>query len=111
MKLFMLVFLSLLLAPRPASAGPLYGTVRIGTRPAAGVTVMVACPSFARSAEGAASAPADPRGSFTLRVQHNGRCEMRARSGNALGAPFPVFSSENSLRYDFQVDEQMNRVP
>lgn len=111
MKLFMPLFSSLLLAPALASAGPLYGTVRTGSGPATGVSVMVACPSFANPVEAPGPVLVDAHGSFTLRVQTNGRCEMRAKSSQTLGAPFPVFSSTNSLRYDFQVDSRMNRVP
>lgn len=111
MKLFMLLFSSLLLAPALASAGTLYGTVRTGSGPVPGVSVMVACPSFANPVEAPAPVQVDARGSFTLRVQASGRCEMRAKSPQALGAPFPVFSSNSSLRYDFQVDGRMNRLP
>src|SRR5688572_314326 len=69
--------------------GVLYGTVRQSTGkggPLAGVTVVVACPSFA--AEGrsgfpvvTASAVSDQRGSFTLflRGSVRGKCEMRVK--------------------------------
>jgi hypothetical protein len=106
------VLIGQLLAPAAATAGVLYGTVRAGNGgPAAGVNVLVACPSFEHAREGPTSTPVDGRGSFTLRVQANGRCEMRVTSGRTTGAPFPVFSSQNSLRYDFRIDAGMNRVP
>lgn len=110
MKLVMPLFSSLLLAPALASAGPIYGTVRT-SGPATGVSVMIACPSFTNAIETVGPAPVDARGSFTLRVQTNGRCEMRAQSAQSMGRPFIVFSSSNSLRFDFQVDAAMNRVP
>jgi hypothetical protein len=52
----------------------------------------------------------DPRGSFSLQVPASGRCEMRARRGNQVGAPFVVFVSNNPLRFDFTIDGAMNRV-
>jgi hypothetical protein len=110
MKLFAPLFSFLLLAPALAGAGAIYGTVRT-SGPALGVSVMVACPSFTNAVETLGPVAVDARGSFTLRVQTNGRCEMRAQSARFVGKPFTVFSSSNSLRYDFQVDAGMNRVP
>ncbi len=105
--LFYVVGLSLLWPPL-ATAGPLYGTVRIGQTPAAGIEVSVACPGFDRPA--LAQVVTDPRGSFSLQVPASGRCEMRARRGNQVGAPFVVFVSNNPLRFDFTIDGAMNRV-
>ncbi len=99
-----------LLLPDVAFAGPLYGTVRIGPAPAAGVEVLVACPGFSRPAQPPSQVVTDPRGSFALRVQASGRCEMRAQRGNQIGAPFEVFISNNPLRFDFQINGAMNRV-
>lgn len=110
MKLLMPLFLSLLLGPAIASAGTLYGTVRTDGGPASELSLMVACPSFTNARESPDPVPVDARGSFTVRVRANGRCEMRVRSPHALGDPFPVYSSNSSLRYDFQVDGRMNRV-
>lgn len=110
MNLFVLLLSTLLLAPALASAGTIYGTVRT-SGPATGVSVMIACPTFAKPVESQGPAPVDARGSFTLRVQTNGRCEMRAQTAQSLGRPFTIFSSSNSLRFDFQVDAAMNRMP
>lgn len=110
MKLYLPLISFLLLAPALASAGAIYGTVRT-SGPATGVAVMVACPSFGKAVETSGPVPLDARGSFTLHVRTNGRCEMRAQTAGTTGKPFPVFSSGNSLRYDFQVDAGMNRVP
>lgn len=99
-----------LLFPPLAWAGPLYGTIRIGPAPAAGVEVSVACPGFGRSPQPPSRGITDARGGFALRVLASGRCEMRARRGNQVGLPFDVFVSNNPLRLDFEVNAAMNRV-
>lgn len=70
----------------------------------------VACPGFGRPAQPPAQVVTDPRGSFALRVAASGRCEMRVRRGNQVGAPFEVFVSNNPLRFDFEVNGALNRV-
>ena len=90
-------------------AGPLYGTVRAPGLQLTSLTVHVACPSFGQPSE-QVDANVDARGSFALRVQTNGRCQMQIRSGGQSGAPFSVFVSNNPLRYDFSIDGQLNRV-
>jgi hypothetical protein len=107
--LFCVLGLSALLAAT-VIAGPLYGTVRMGQVPAAGVEISVACPGFDNPAQAPPPVVTDPRGSFSLRVPAVGRCEMRVRRGNQLGTPFEVFVSNNALRFDFQIDGAMNRV-
>jgi hypothetical protein len=87
------------LLPALASAGTLYGTVRVAGRPAAGAAVLVACPSFAQPAQ-SAQATADGRGSYTLRINGRGRCEMRLVRDGQEGPPFAVFVSEGTARYD-----------
>jgi len=111
MKNILLLVLGLaLLLPPAASAGPLYGTVRMGQAPARGVEVSVACPGFDRPAQAPAPVVTDARGSFSLLVPASGRCQMRVRGGNQVGAPFEVFVSRNPLRFDFEIDRAMNRV-
>jgi hypothetical protein len=100
-----------MLLPAVASAGTLYGTVRLGTAPAAEVTLTVACPGFNRQPPAAtATATTDGRGSYSLRVEAAGRCEMRAQRGNQVGAVFQVFVSNEAMRFDFTTDHAMNRV-
>lgn len=101
--------LSLLLSAT-ASAGPLYGTVRMGPGPAAGIAITVACPDFERPAQVAPTAVTDTRGSFSMLVPATGRCQMRAGRGNEVGAPFSVFVSNNPLRFDFEIDGVLNRM-
>lgn len=99
-----------LLVPILAVAGPLYGTVRMGSGPAAGIAVQVACPGFDRPEKTAGPAMTDPRGSFSLLIPATGRCQMRLSRGGEVGAPFDVFTSDNPLRFDFQIDAALNRV-
>ncbi len=99
-----------LLLPITATAGPLYGTVRMAGGNAGGIGIEVACPSFDRPEQGSGGAATDPRGSFSLLVPATGRCQMRARRGATVGAPFDVFSSDNPLRFDFEVDGALNRM-
>jgi hypothetical protein len=96
--------------PASAIAGPLYGTVRQGQAPAAGVEITVACPGFDRPSQVVAPVLTDARGSFSMRVPATGRCEMRVRRDDRVGTPFEVFVSNNALRFDFQIDGAMNRV-
>ena len=111
MRIVLLVALvSSLLFPQVATAGPLYGTVRTGSKPAQGVEISVACPGFARPAQSPPPVVTDSRGSFSLQVPASGRCEMRVKRGNQVGAPFEVFVSNNPLRFDFEIDGALNRV-
>jgi hypothetical protein len=111
--LFLVVGLASLL-PTSAFAGALYGTVRIGQAPADRVEIRVACPKFGRP--GASSPPVvastvtDTRGSFSLRVEASGRCEMQLQRDRNVGTAFEVFVSSNPLRFDFEIDGAMNRV-
>jgi hypothetical protein len=107
-KLLLSVLVSLLIA-ESASAGPLYGTVRIAQGTAAGVTVEVACPGFAGGSI-VASAPTDGQGSYSLLVPTAGGCEMRLRRGGQVGAAFGVGISDNALKLDLTVDGNMNRA-
>ncbi len=111
--LFLVPVLSLLLSPI-ASAGALYGTVRIGQTPARDVRIFIACPRFNRPGQPLPSATADsvadPRGSFSLRVPATGRCEMKVQRDRQIGSPFEVFVSDNPLRFDFEIDGAMNKV-
>jgi hypothetical protein len=113
-KLFFPVVSLALLLPQSSSADALYGTVRKGQAPAAGVKISVACPRFGRPGQPApsivADALTDARGSFSLRVPTTGRCEMRAERDNQVGGVFEVFVSNNPLRFDFEIDDSMNRI-
>jgi hypothetical protein len=99
-----------LLLPLVASAGALYGTVRSGGTPLVGSRIELACPSFAGRQTGT-EVTSDGSGSFSLRVAANGRCEMRVQRGNLTGPAFDVYLSNNPLRFDFVVDQNLVRAP
>jgi hypothetical protein len=101
-----------MLLPAAAFAGTLYGTVRLRTVPAENVTLTVACPGFApQPPRAVATATTDARGSYSLRVEWAGRCQMRVQRGNQAGEVFTVFVSNDAMRFDFTIDDAMKRVP
>jgi len=97
--------------PMLGAAGPLYGTIRVSGRPLAQADVTVQCPSF--SSTGPISTPArtDDRGSYSLRVEATGRCQMRVKSGSRLGPPFQVLVANNPLRFDPELNANLDRIP
>lgn len=107
----LLVLSASLLLPHAATAGPLYGTVRMGPSAASGVEISVACPGFDAPTQAPPPVLTDAQGSYSLLVPATGRCQMRVRRGNQIGTAFDVFISENPLRLDFGIDAAMNRVP
>ena len=101
----------LVLMTQVATAGPLYGTVRIGAAPASGVQISVACPTFSVPAHTSPPVMTDANGSYSLLVRATGSCQMQVSRGDQVGAAFEVFVSDNPLRFDFQIDAAFNRVP
>jgi hypothetical protein len=99
----------LALASMPATSGPLYGTVRVGNAPAANFTLDIACPGFG-APSGSFSAKSDGSGSYSLLVRWSGQCEMRVSGNGRTGAPFPVFVSDNAVRFDFVLDGALTKV-
>lgn len=110
-KRFLVVAGLLGAAPVIGIAGPLYGTIRAGGRPLAQADVMVQCPGFSSSGPVGTPARTDDRGSYSLRVQATGRCQMRVKSGSRLGVPFEVLVANNPLRFDPELDANLNRAP
>jgi hypothetical protein len=111
MKKFSLFILSAsLLVSHATFAGALYGTARIGQGPAANARISVACPGFGRPELTSFSTVTDARGGFSLRVQATGRCEMQVEQNNQTGPAFEVFVSNNSLRFDFELNNALQRV-
>ncbi len=92
--------------PQPATAGPLYGTLRLDRAPAAGFGISVTCPRLTRPVR----TTTDPRGSFSMLVPTSGRCQMRVTRGQREGTPFAVFVSDRPLRLDVTIDSALNRV-
>jgi hypothetical protein len=106
MKNSLLLLIVFFVASGPAFAGPLYGTVRIGQTQAAGVTISVTCPNSAPSRP----VVTDAQGSFSLLVQGNGSCQMHVQRGPHIGRPFEVIVSNSALRFDFEINDAMDRV-
>ena len=111
MKKRFVVVAGLFAAPLLVAAGPLYGTIRADGRPLAQADVMVQCPGFSSTGPTSTPARTDDHGSYSLRVQATGRCQMRVKSGNRLGPPFEVLVSDGPLRFDPALDVNLNRVP
>ena len=101
-------FLVLCSLPLFANAGAMYGTVRLNNAPLGGAQLTVSCPSFAAARETAGGA-SDASGSFALRVQATGRCEMRVQRGGQSGPPFPVYLSDKAIRFDLAVTPALAR--
>jgi hypothetical protein len=107
-----LLWVSLLaLAPVAAISGPLYGTVRVGGAPAAGISIIVACPGFSAGASARTSrALTDSSGGYSLNIAASGRCQMRLEGNGRTGNAFDVFLADNPALFDFQIDGALNRV-
>jgi hypothetical protein len=88
----------LLLLPGTVSAGQIYGTIRDGANPLRSAKIEVACPDF-RQGSIPITGQTDNLGSFRINVASRGRCLLRV--GNA--APTAIYSSDNAIRYDFDV--------
>src|SRR5207249_11320405 len=87
-----------LVAPVSGFAGPLYGTIREGADPVRSQRIEIGCPDF-QGGSFRANAQTDPYGSFRVNVAQQGRCQLRIDNG----VPITIFSSDNPIRYDFQV--------
>src|SRR5712691_3396284 len=88
----------LLVTPASVLAGPIYGSVRDGPNPLRSAPIEIACPDF-RPGSTRVEGQTDSLGSFRLNVLPRGRCLLRV--GNA--APTIIYSSDNAIRYDFDV--------
>jgi hypothetical protein len=88
----------LLVTPASVLAGPIYGSVRDGPNPLRSTPIEIACPDF-RPGSTRVAGQTDNLGSFRLNVVPRGRCLLRV--GNV--APTLIYSSDNAIRYDFDV--------
>jgi hypothetical protein len=88
----------LLVTPATVLAGPIYGSVREGPDPLRSTHIEIACPDF-RPGATRIEGQTDTLGSFRLNVPPRGRCAMRV--GNT--APTVIYSSDNAIRYDFDI--------
>lgn len=92
-------FMFLLFFPATVFAGPIYGTIRVGPNPLRSAEIEVACPNFNVRRPIRATARTDKSGSFRINVRSRGRCMLRV---NRI-APIVIYSSNNPIRYDFEV--------
>jgi len=92
----------LLFLPMSTLAGPLYGTIRGGSNPK---QIEVGCPDFGPQAYHV-TRRTDSSGSFRINVARQGRCLLRVDNS----FPITVYSSDNPIRYDFElVGQQLRR--
>lgn len=104
------VMLSLvpILLPTTVIAGPLYGTIREGNNPLGLKKIEVACPDFEKALDkDKAKAETDKSGSFRINVNARGRCVFRIESGRSSPQFYEaiVYSSDNPIRYNFEVEK------
>jgi hypothetical protein len=98
MRSLAIVLMSLIFLPVTVLAGPLYGTIREGPNPLRSKPIKVACPNFDHPSFHA-DAQTDSSGSFRINVTPNGRCMFQVEAF----APIAIFSSDNPIRYDFEL--------
>lgn len=99
MKSSTLAIMSLVfLMPATVLAGPLYGTIRDGPNPLKLKPIKVACPDFDHPSFHTDS-QTDNSGSFRINVGPRGRCMLQVENF----PPIPIYSSDNPIRYDFEV--------
>ena len=98
MRALALLLMSLIFLPVTVLAGPLYGTIRQGPNLLGSKPIKVACPDFERPSFHT-DAQTDSSGSFRINVTPNGRCMFQVEQF----APIAIFSSDNPIRYDFEV--------
>ena len=82
-------------------AGQIYGSVKEGSRSVGeGVEVSINCGGKPISAR------TDSYGSYKLYVPNSGKCTLSIYYQNQWSQPFPVFSDQEPLRYDFELVKQ-----
>jgi hypothetical protein len=89
------------LLPAATWGGPIYGTIVGGPNPK---RIDVGCPDFEAQSYRIAG-QTDNSGSFRMNVAWQGRCLLRVNNS----APVTVFSSNNPIRYDFELAGQRLR--
>lgn len=85
----------------------LYGTIRRGGRPAAGLALRIGCPTI--DAELGGDARTDESGSYTIAVYSRayGKCAARVSDGPLSGPLFDVGVSRAPLRLDLDFDAKL----
>ena len=96
--------IALLAVTHPAYAGALYGTLMVGNAPAAGYSLYLECPGSPTM-----TVATDGHGSFSMLARAVGSCSMWVQRGGSVGRKFTVFVSDNPMRFDFSVDNALNK--
>jgi hypothetical protein len=93
------VLLVLLLSPAAVFAGPIFGNLRDGARSVGrGVEVQITC-----GRDAPYSTKTDEYGAFDINVPHQGKCELAVQYKGQLTRPYPIASSDDPARYDFDL--------
>ena len=97
--------LLLLLIPSPALAGTIFGNLTEGGRSVGrGVEVRIMC-----GTDGPWSTITDDYGAYTINVPRRGRCDLVVLYKGRLTPPYPVGSSDDPARYDFDLVFENNQ--
>ena len=76
----------------PTAAAAIYGNLKRGTQPLAGVVLKLVCPG------GAATGSSNPQGNYNLSTAGEGRCALSVGDKTTW-----VVLSSDPARYDFEV--------
>lgn len=76
----------------PASAAAIYGNLKRGSQPLAGVALKLVCPG------GSATGNSNPQGNYNLSVPGEGRCALTVGDKTTW-----VVLTSDPARYDFEV--------
>ena len=97
MKPIILLALLILILPNVASAGKIFGSLKEGGGSVGeGVVVQIKCSS------GEHSAKTDEYGAYEIYVQA-GRCELKVSYKGQETPAYPISSSDDPARYDFDL--------
>jgi hypothetical protein len=101
MKTIHTALLLILFSPAVASAAQIFGTLKEGDRPVGkGVSVAIECQG------GGDSKDTDAYGSYNLFARQPGKCTLKVLYGGQWSKPFPIYSYNDPVRYDFELVRQ-----
>ena len=103
MKTIRLALPLILLFPTSAFAGNIFGDLKDGGRSVGkGVEIRLTC------GDGNLATMTDDYGAYSINAP-NGRCELSVKYPSDWTPPFPVVSSDDPARYDFDLVNQDGR--
>lgn len=101
MKTTRIALLLILFSPSVASAAQIFGTLKEGNSPVSkGVNVVIECQGGGDTKE------TDAYGSYNLFVRQQGKCTMKVFYRGQWSKPFPIYSYNDPVRYDFELVKQ-----